>query len=278
VDDRQFDNWTRALVGRGTRRKVVRGLIGGSALLAAFRRAGVNVAAHHGTAGPGDPCRHDNQCIAADTALVCAWNGFGHDGDFNCCAFDGSRCSDDSGCCGWSTCNGGWCGGGGDASAGSGGVAIADAEGGSVSIGDINSGGNVGNMIRVGNTSGSIWVDGGDVSNVTDISASADAGVAIADASGGSGNIAGGGPYDGSGPGCTGEWCDCWQGPYDDDPCDDGLVCCLQSDDYSGVCIPLYTCTGSGAPGDDCPRYCLPGPGDCPSCVSGYCTIGGYCA
>jgi hypothetical protein len=76
--------------------------------------------------------------------------------------------------------------------AGSGGNATASATGGTVVTGDINTGGNVGNIISVGNTYGPVWVDGGNVSNTTTIDFTANGGTAIADASGGSGNIAGG--------------------------------------------------------------------------------------
>jgi hypothetical protein len=86
--------------------------------------------------------------------------------------------------------------GGGDAgaediaSAGNGGVATASASGGAVSIGDVNSGGNAGNAIGVGDTSGAVSVDGGDVANLTDLSITANGGTAIADASGGDYNLA----------------------------------------------------------------------------------------
>ena len=75
--------------------------------------------------------------------------------------------------------------------AGSGGYATASANGGVVVIGDVDSGGNVGNVISVGNTGGPVWVDGGDVSNSTTIDITSGGGTAIADASGGSGNVAG---------------------------------------------------------------------------------------
>ena len=283
MDDRRFDTLTRSLAGFRSRRTLVGGLLGGAGLFIASRLRLPNAAARHGTSGPGDPCRHDDQCVAADAPLVCAWNGFGYDGDLNCCTFDGSRCADDGGCCGYSACVGGFCAssGGNVSSAGSGGIASADASGGTVAIGNINSGGNAGNVIDVGDTRGNIYVDGGVVSNETDLSVDASGGVAIADASGGSGNVSvrGGGTYYGPAPspGCTGYGCACWQGTWDDDPCDNGLVCCHYSDDNSGVCQGLYECTGYGLPGDACPRYCLPGPSDCQSCVSGYCTWNGYC-
>jgi hypothetical protein len=76
------------------------------------------------------------------------------------------------------------------ATAGNGGYATAGANGGAVVVGDVNSGGNAGNAIGVGDTSGSVWVDGGDVANSTSIGITADGGTAIADASGGSYNTA----------------------------------------------------------------------------------------
>ena len=73
---------------------------------------------------------------------------------------------------------------------------------------------------------------------------------------------------------CTGEGCAC--APNAPNPCDQGLICCGEPDG-SGTCRTLYQCTGTGAPGDACPQYCLPGPTQCPSCVSGYCTAAGAC-
>jgi hypothetical protein len=76
------------------------------------------------------------------------------------------------------------------ASAGNGGVATSSANGGAVSLGDVNSGGNAGNAIGVGDTYGTVAVDGGAVANSTDIGVSANGGTAISDASGGSYNLA----------------------------------------------------------------------------------------
>lgn len=76
------------------------------------------------------------------------------------------------------------------ATAGSGGYATASAGGGSVVVGDINSGGNTGNAVGVGYTTGSVWVDGGNVANSTTVGITADGGTAIADASGGNYNMA----------------------------------------------------------------------------------------
>src|SRR3712207_1389469 len=77
------------------------------------------------------------------------------------------------------------------ASAGNGGGATASANGGAVALGDVNSGGNAGNAIGVGDTSGGpVAVDGGDVANLTDLGITANGGTSIADASGGSYNLA----------------------------------------------------------------------------------------
>jgi hypothetical protein len=76
------------------------------------------------------------------------------------------------------------------ASAGNGGVATSAANGGVVSIGDVNSGGNAGNAIGIGDTWGEVAAHGGSVTNLTDLSISANGGTAISDASGGDYNLA----------------------------------------------------------------------------------------
>ena len=186
MDDQRFDSWTRAFAQSGSRRRLVRALAGGAALLMAARRGQTDAAAHHGMAGPGEPCRTSDQCVAADAPMTCDWNGYGT----NCCTYEGSNCADDSWCCGSNRCIGGTC-----------------------------------------------------TSQPT---------------------------------GCTGEGCSCYQGTYDGNPCDPGLVCCLGADN-TGTCVSQYTCNPYGLPGDDCPRYCLPGPTQCPGCISGYCGVNGVC-
>ena len=90
--------------------------------------------------------------------------------------------------------NGGAFGDGGNAAAGNGGVAVAEANGGTVTVGNIDSGGNSGNTVVVqGSQGGNVVVDGGTVTNETTIDISADGGTAVADASGGDGNVAVGG-------------------------------------------------------------------------------------
>jgi hypothetical protein len=87
------------------------------------------------------------------------------------------------------------------ASAGNGGLSDASANGGAIAVENVNSGGNVGSAIAVGDTwgggydscgnaVGGVSIDGGEVINETTITVSADGGTAIADASGGDGNIA----------------------------------------------------------------------------------------
>jgi hypothetical protein len=194
MKDRRFDQLTRSLTHNGSRRTLLRVMGGGVALLVPRFRPH-EALANHGTSGPGDPCRHDNQCVAADVPLVCAWNGHGHDGDYNCCTNDGNGCADDSWCCGTSVCSGGVCGGGGgggDASAGDGGMAISDAAGGSTSIGDVDSGGNTGNVVDVGNTGGNVNASGGYDSDTTDVNVDDQGGVSDSDAQGGSDDAASG--------------------------------------------------------------------------------------
>jgi hypothetical protein len=97
--------------------------------------------------------------------------------------------------------NGGFFGNGGDAAAGNGGVAVAEANGGMIDLDDINSGYNAGNTIAVSTGSApcgygpsNVAISGGTVSNETTLQLSADGGIAVANANGGDGNIAVGGP------------------------------------------------------------------------------------
>jgi hypothetical protein len=233
MDDRRFDLVVRSLARHRSRRALVRGLLaGGVALLASCLRL-PSTAARQGYSAQGEPCFDDDQCLAADTPLVCAWNGYGSAGAA-CCAAVGGRCGDDSGCCGPNTCYLGTCAnlsfpGPGEACWQLPVDPDPCAYGGAVCIHDWQS--------------GDVWGTCQPLS---------------------------------TGAACTWQGCDCFQGAGDADPCDRGLVCCHYSDNQ-GTCAPLYTCTGYGAPGDACPQYCLPGPTECPGCVSGYCTPAGYC-
>jgi hypothetical protein len=260
VDEQRFDTWTRAFARVGSRRGLVRALVGGGALLAAARGSLSDAVAHHGNAGPGDPCRTNGQCLGADAPLVCDWNGYGN--GTHCCTYVGNRCGFDKACCGTALCIGGYCSSAGSANAGSGGFASANAQGGTIAIGDINSGGNVGNTISVGNTRGGVRVSGGTVSNTTDISASASGGTAIADASGGSGNVSGDG-------GSGGDWFPPGYAAGPGDPCqytgqctnaqsfltcdynastDDYRCCGYEGDrcDWDGGCCGWLSCNDNG--------------------------------
>jgi hypothetical protein len=256
MDDRQFDTWTRALASGTSRRTGIRLLAGAGAALMAFARSREGVTARRGSAGPGDPCRHDDQCLGADAPLVCAWNGFGYDGELNCCTYEGNRCGSDEACCGLASCFGGFCSSDGFASAGNGGFASANAQGGTISIGDINSGGNVGNTISVGNTQGGVRVSGGTVSNTTDISVDASGGTAIADASGGYGNVSGDGSI---GPSYAGPGDPCWSGVQcvaadaaltcDYNASTDDYRCCAYEGDrcgWDGGCCGWLSCNDYG--------------------------------
>ncbi len=92
------------------------------------------------------------------------------------------------------------------AAVGNGGGALSSANGGAVSLGAINSGANAGNAVAVGDTMGNVICDewgkcypagdgavsvyGGDIANGTNVGVAADGGTSIADASGGSYNVA----------------------------------------------------------------------------------------
>lgn len=107
MDDHRFDSFARAVAGRGSRRGILQGLTGFAAILAGGRVSAT--AAHHASSGPGDPCRTDSQCLAADAPLICADNGFDYDGPLNCCTYEGSRCGADEDCCWDNVCAGGYC-------------------------------------------------------------------------------------------------------------------------------------------------------------------------
>ena len=75
------------------------------------------------------------------------------------------------------------------AAAGNGGTGDGFANGGAAALGDLNSGGNLGNVLGLGDTGGGT-ISGGSVANGTDLTAALDGGTGIADASGGEYNIA----------------------------------------------------------------------------------------
>jgi hypothetical protein len=233
VDEQRFDTWTRAFAAAGSRRRLMRAVAGGAALLVAGRRGLSDTVAHHGMAGPGDPCRTSDQCVAADAPMSCDWNGYGN--GTTCCTYEGSNCADDSWCCGSNLCVGGTCT---SQSAGCTGEGCAC------------------QLYRDPGCLASCPLydpcDAGLVCTGT----SEDTGTCVATQSGG----------------CTGEGCACYQGSSDANACDPGLVCCLNQVpvlDGNGGCVPVaqcsVSCTGQGC---DCTSD-----GDCDSglmcCVQG---------
>jgi hypothetical protein len=107
MGNERFDGWVRSVGRCRSRRHVLRWL--GTGLLIAAGPGRHAASAHHASAGPGDPCRSDNQCLGADVPLVCAWNGLNFDGTWNCCTDQGNRCGFDAACCGEAICVDGRC-------------------------------------------------------------------------------------------------------------------------------------------------------------------------
>ena len=226
MDHERFDAVTRVMSRGGSRRHALRLLIGGSLFgLLADRQVTARTSHQRATCdsgltncsgncvdlssdylncgGCGSACPSAGpdvatiECIGGTCVQTACDPGYA-----NC--YGGLECSDLSqdpdncGACG-TACQSGNCSSGSctevvaddpAAAAGTGGNATASANGGAVVIGDVDSGGNVGNVISVGNTSGPVWVDGGDVSNSTTIDVTDEGGTAISDAGGGSGNVA----------------------------------------------------------------------------------------
>ena len=77
-----------------------------------------------------------------------------------------------------------------EAAAGNGGTAGSAANGGAIAVRDVSSGGTTGHAIGIGDTPGSVTVEGGVAANATNLDASANGGSAIAAASGGDENDA----------------------------------------------------------------------------------------
>jgi hypothetical protein len=225
MDQDRFDALARVVSGNRSRRRVLRLLIGGavSGWLAGrhLTSGGVTQAAQGcgggltycsgscvdlssdylncGACGYACPSAGQNSyaCIGGVCTVTGCATGFVNCGGWTC--VDLSSDSLNCGSCG-NACPSGVCSSGACAPvdttadpmavAGSGGDATASANGGAAVIGNVDSGGNVGNVVSVGDTWGPVWVDGGDVSNSTMIDVTADGGTAIADAGGGSGNVA----------------------------------------------------------------------------------------
>ena len=113
MDEARFDRLARAFGGRTSRRVAVRRLtVGAAAVLLPWARAR-DVAGQSGSVPLGGVCYDDFQCnqafVDAPNRAVCADNGFGYDGPFNCCVYGGNRCLANEHCCGGLECIVGYC-------------------------------------------------------------------------------------------------------------------------------------------------------------------------
>src|SRR5918994_4797747 len=94
-----FDQLTRTAIG-GSRRDFVRMLV--AAVAAAHVTPDrVGLAQASGIVAPGGLCSTSADCLQQEMhgEAICADNGFGSDGELNCCANDGC-CETDADCCG----------------------------------------------------------------------------------------------------------------------------------------------------------------------------------
>src|SRR5215213_7308905 len=165
MDQEHFDAVARAMSRGGSRRDALRLLIGGT-FVGWLARDWLTV-------------RATQQGPSCDSVLTyCSGNCVDLSSDYLNCGGCGSACPSAGPDVATIECIGGTC------------VQTACAPGYANCFGGVDSGGNVGNVISVGDTSGPVWVDGGDVSNSTTIDISADGGTAISEAGGGSGNVA----------------------------------------------------------------------------------------
>lgn len=116
MDGRRFDDVARAWAGTtaGSRRRVLRGMLGGVLAGAVALGRGGRTRAQEASVAPGGACTSTDECLqtAGDVTIVCGDNGIAGDGALNCCRGAGGSCADGSGCCGSLLCGDGVCGGG----------------------------------------------------------------------------------------------------------------------------------------------------------------------
>ena len=117
MDHQRFDELTRALATGTSRRRVLKGIAGGAAaaIFGLGRSSGLR--AQDAGEAPGDACTTATtgmsaECSQVGGTTICGDNGFGRDGDLNCCRDQGGSCAVDAGCCGAALCTNGTCGGG----------------------------------------------------------------------------------------------------------------------------------------------------------------------
>ncbi len=112
MDDQRFDNLARALAGGASRRRVLRGMLGGTAAAVMALARGSRAGAQEGTLAPGAACSSTSQCSQAGGPVSCADNGYANDGALNCCRTSGGACADatsSADCCGGLYCRNGVC-------------------------------------------------------------------------------------------------------------------------------------------------------------------------
>jgi hypothetical protein len=300
VDGHQFDTLTRNLASTVSRRGGLRLLAATAASLVALARGKSDAAAQRFLSA-GEACYDSSQCRAADTALVCADNGFDYDGPLNCCTYEDGRCYADEHCCGTAYCTNGRC--------------AYPPSSYATNVGDPCQStdqcrrpqtGSICEWTASTGDSRCCWYEGSLCSSGAQCcGARACIGGVCQFTSGGSGGGGGnGGSNGGTGSTCTWEGCDCilWRDPDCrascplNDPCNPGLVC-TGSADVVGTCVSQ----GGGATGDWCGNkncqswerccnfscgICAPLGGvcpdgvcyPCPGCDSGICNPNGDCA
>ena len=105
MEERRFDDMTRVLARSGSRRAIA-----GALLAAAGALLGRPATAQSGWIPLGGACVSTGQCAQSGDLdyVYCGDNGFGYDGEFNCCRYAG-LCQADEHCCGASFCYQGQC-------------------------------------------------------------------------------------------------------------------------------------------------------------------------
>lgn len=246
MDEHRFDSLTRRMAATTSRRTSVRLLAAAGALVMGLVRGTSEVTAQSWYRSAGEPCWEDDQCVAADTSLVCADNGTLEDGSLNCCAFGGSRCGADTHCCGRSVCAGGFClAGSGDS------TGTPDYNPISLSPGDAcqttaqcnrDVTGAICEFTNATGDSRCCWYEGSFCTSGAQCCGSRVCSAGICQLTGG-GSDSGGG--NGGGGACTWEGCTCMlfrdancrASCQLNDPCDPGLICTARRSTDIGICV-----------------------------------------
>lgn len=112
MDNARFDRLTKQLAGTRSRRGL---LTMGLAGMAAAVGGGRSTAAAPYSVPLGGVCYRTRQCQPStpddslNDLVYCADNDQWWDGEYNCCRYSGGRCYADGDCCGYLTCNAGYC-------------------------------------------------------------------------------------------------------------------------------------------------------------------------